>query len=122
MTDAVCTGCDSFLYTEDSGPCPNCFPGLERTTTGRNEMAVLEAREYGEAQRALAADPIMVNMAGGLKGVAREELVHEDGGIRYEFMVAAMREYQARGGKVASYGMGDYGKALMLLLDGKAGG
>ena len=84
-------------------------------------MAVLEAREYREAQEALAADEIMVAMAKGLAGVAREELEHEGGGVRHEFMLAAMREYEARGGKVKSHGMGDYAKALILLLDGKAG-
>lgn len=28
---ALCTGCERFVYEdEDSGPCPNCFPGLTR--------------------------------------------------------------------------------------------
>ena len=82
-------------------------------------MAVLEAREYREAQERLAADPIMIDMAGGLSGVAREDIQHDDGGPRGDFVMAARDEYARRGGKVASYGLGDYAKALIMLLDEK---
>jgi hypothetical protein len=81
---------------------------------------VIEANEYREARAALAADPIVRAMAAGLAGVARDEIAYEDGAPRGDFYMAALREYQKRGGKVATYGMGDVGHALLMILDGKA--
>jgi hypothetical protein len=26
----LCTGCEQHWYGPESGPCPNCFPGLDR--------------------------------------------------------------------------------------------
>jgi hypothetical protein len=38
---ALCTGCERFLYEDDSsGPCPNCFPGLVRNREATDDSLV----------------------------------------------------------------------------------
>jgi hypothetical protein len=47
VTGQLCTGCDRFLYTEDSGPCPNCFPGLERTQAEEEAEEIMDGYMTG---------------------------------------------------------------------------
>ena len=80
-------------------------------------MAII-ANEYREARAAFEADPIVKDMAGGLAGVPRDELRHEgEDTPRMAFMMAANREYRARGGEVVGYGMGDLAHAILNILD-----
>jgi len=75
----------------------------------------IEAEHYGQTRKALKADPIIRDMAGGLAGVPMSELVHEEGTPRHEFMMAALREYQARGGQIGTH-IGGPAEALLELL------
>jgi hypothetical protein len=62
-------------------------------------------------------DPIIIDMAGGLKGVPMSELVHDgpDSTPRFEFMTAANAEYRKRGGKDGGH-IGAVAEALLRLL------
>jgi len=43
MYPALCTGCGAFVYEDaDSGPCPNCFPGLTREQRDADRAAIEE--------------------------------------------------------------------------------
>jgi hypothetical protein len=96
-------------------------------------MPGIRAKSYGEVESILAADPCVMAMAIGLKGVAREQLVHEGDGevvARFEFMMGANREFAARVEKLKKLspgyedptkGMGLHigavANALLLILD-----
>lgn len=77
---------------------------------------VIESGDYEEARQRLMKDPIVRAMSKGLKGVKREELVHEGSDTpRFEFMMAANKEYQSRGGKDGGH-MGAVAEALLRLI------
>lgn len=81
-------------------------------------MTVIKAAHYDETEKRLAQDPIIIDMAGGLKGVARADLVHEDGTTpRFEFMLGANTEYRDRGGTDGGH-IGAVAHALLIVLDG----
>lgn len=75
----------------------------------------IEAGHYDETRAALKADPIIRDMVEGLRGVALDELCHPGGGARFEFMAAALKEYQGRGGTVPVH-IGGPAEALLALL------
>lgn len=77
-------------------------------------MAVLLSDEYRQEAEALRNDPILIGMAKGLTGVTREDIAHEDGTPRFEFMLAARDEYRSRGGK-HQMSMGGAANALLAL-------
>lgn len=79
-------------------------------------VTIIEAKEYEEARQRLAKDPIIIAMAHGLANVPREEIAHEDGTPRHEFMLAANREYRERGGE-DGYALGTIPDALIRVLD-----
>lgn len=80
-------------------------------------MTGIVSERYEQEYTRLAADPIVKAMAVGLAGVPRSELVHDDGETpRHEFMLAAMREYHARGG-TQSESIGGVAHALLRVLD-----
>lgn len=82
-------------------------------------MGIIRAAHYDETEQRLAKDPIVINMAGGLAGVQRKDLVHDDGTTpRFEFMMSANAEYRARGGDDGGH-LGAIAHALLMVLDAK---
>jgi hypothetical protein len=83
-------------------------------------MAMIRAKEYGETEERLTKDPIVIEMAHGLADTPREQLVHEadeDGEQpRFEFMMAANKEYRERGGTDGGH-IGAVATALLKVLD-----
>lgn len=56
---------------------------------------------YRAEYAALAADPIIIAMAAGVAPADRADLFHEGGTPEFTFMLAANREYHARGGQLS---------------------
>jgi hypothetical protein len=83
------------------------------------KIAVLEAAHYGEARARFANDEIVRAMAEGLRGVDLAQLEHEGGGARFEFLMAANDEYEARGGTDRAH-LGAIAEALLMILKGEA--
>lgn len=77
---------------------------------------VIEAEHYREARQALCADPIVQDMAAGVRHEPLDELQHESGTPRFEFMLAANEEYRSRGGKVTAH-LGGVAEAILLILN-----
>ena len=84
--------------------------------THDSQPHAIVAAHYGETERRLQADPIVIAMAIGLERVPRDQLQHDGGTPRHEFMMAAMREYASRGGKDGGH-IGAVSAALLALLD-----
>lgn len=80
-------------------------------------MSVIESDEYRKARKALSEDPILIAMAEEIRSVDRNEIMWEDGTPRNHFMMGALREYESRGGKLPTYGMGDVARAVVMVLD-----
>lgn len=78
-------------------------------------MAGIISDEYRIERTILAQDPIIIAMAKGLAGVDRNELVHDEGNPRFDFMMAANAEYAARGGQL-SQSIGGVAHALLSLI------
>lgn len=89
-----------------------------RTETKFNTEApmihVLEADHYREARKALAADDIVRKMASEVPDVAKNSLVHEGGGPRFEMMQLANGEYEARGGTTKAH-IGAVAEAIIII-------
>lgn len=93
-------------------------------------MSVIQAAHYGETERRLAKDPIVIAMAKGLADVPRDQLVHDGADDRtvgtgqptprFEFMQSANAEYRERGGKDGGH-IGAVAHALLLVLDSEDG-
>ena len=79
-------------------------------------MTVIRSKEYDDAELRLMKDPIVYAMSRGLAGVPRDQMVHENGTPRFEFMMAANNEYRARGG-TDGMAIGTIAHALLRLLD-----
>jgi hypothetical protein len=80
-------------------------------------MTVIESADYEQARQRFMKDPIVMAMAKGLKGVPVTEIAHEGSKTpKFEFMQAANREYQSRGGKDAAH-IGAIAEALIRLLE-----
>lgn len=80
-------------------------------------MTVIRSADYDETEKRLAQDPIVIDMAGGLAGVKREDMVHANGTPRFEFMLGANTEYRDRGGTDGGH-IGAVAHALLIVLDG----
>jgi hypothetical protein len=78
-------------------------------------MATIQAKHYETARRVLMNDLIVQDMAGGLRDVPLNELQHEDGTPRFEFMQAANNEYDRRGGTNHAH-IGAVAEALLTLI------
>lgn len=87
-------------------------------------MTVIESADYEQTRQRLMKDPIIIDMAGGLKGVPKSELAHGDipkyktdpwPTPRFEFMMAANKEYRERGGTDGGH-IGAVAEALLRLL------
>jgi hypothetical protein len=78
----------------------------------------IRSKDYDETEDRLAKDPIVIAMAKGLAGVPRDQMVHEgdDATPRFEFMMAANREYRERGGTDGGH-IGAVAHALLKVLD-----
>jgi hypothetical protein len=61
-------------------------------------VPTLRAKHYDETESRLASDPIVLEMARGLVTVPRDQMAHEDGSPRFEFMQAANAQYRKMGG------------------------
>ena len=68
---------------------------------------VIEAEHYGENARALALTPEVISMAFGLPAGTDT--------YSHEFMLAAAREYAARGGRVPAESLGAVPRAIRLV-------
>jgi hypothetical protein len=77
----------------------------------------IEDEHYGETRRALMADPIIRDMAEGVRHMATWDLAHADGAPRFEFMNGALREYKRRGGTIPTH-IGGPAEAILALLAG----
>jgi hypothetical protein len=92
-------------------------------------MSVIESADYEECRQRLMKDPIVINMAGGLRGIPLMQMVHqedvdENGKLkdphptpRFEFMMSANAEYRERGGTDGGH-MGAIAEALIRLVQG----
>ncbi|QUE25764.1 hypothetical protein SEA_SMEAGAN_90 [Mycobacterium phage Smeagan] len=94
-------------------------------------MTVIEAAHYGENQRALQQDPIIVAMSVEMNAAPdniKASWSHASGEPTFEFMQIANREFDRRakaagGGYVAAESIGAVAKALLAnlaILEGKA--
>lgn len=77
-----------------------------------DRIAVLESEDYEIARKVLVADPIVIEMS---KGLNATECAHYDGNPKFEFMLAANREYAKRGGKNQAH-IGAVAEAILRLL------
>ena len=85
-----------------------------------NKITVIEAEHYEDARQRLMRDPIIIEMAKGLEDVAMEKM--ESGGTPlHEFMLAANREYDKRGGKEPNLHLGAVPEALLRLVKAERG-
>lgn len=75
----------------------------------------IEAPHYEETRIRLMADPIVQDMAEGLRGVPTGQMAHESGNPRFEFMQAANHEYRRRGGQDGGH-IGAIAEALLRIL------
>jgi hypothetical protein len=94
---------------------------LLKTMRGSIPMSVIESEDYEQIRQRLMKDPIIIDMAGGLKGVPMSELIHNADADdprptpRFEFMMAANKEYRSRGGTDGGH-VGAVAEALLRLL------
>ncbi|AGM61600.1 hypothetical protein SEA_SOILDRAGON_85 [Mycobacterium phage SoilDragon] len=80
-------------------------------------MAVIEAKHYEETRQRLTKDPIVIALSEEIRGLPREQMVHEDSDTpRFEFMQAANREYRRRGGTDGGH-IGAIAEAIIRILD-----
>lgn len=79
-------------------------------------MTAIRSADYAVAEARLAQDPIVLAMAAGLAHEPREQLAHDGGTPRHEFMGAANREYYERGGTDVGH-LGAVARALLAVLD-----
>jgi hypothetical protein len=76
----------------------------------------IEAAHYREAREKLMSDPIIRDMVVGLANEPLDRLQHADSETpRFEFMQAANREYESRGGTIKAH-IGAVAEALLILL------
>ena len=76
----------------------------------------IEAEHYQQNRERLAQDPVVRAMAEGVRGVPRDQLAHDSGSPRYEFMLAALREYEKRAGHSAECHIGGVAEAILMIL------
>ena len=79
-------------------------------------MAVIRDKHYGEAVTTLANDPIVINMALAMQGTPREQMADSSAGPSFDFMQAANREYDNRGGTFHAH-IGAVAEAIFKILD-----
>jgi len=84
------------------------------------QATVIRAAHYDQTVKALMADPIIRDMVGGLvndQNPAAKAAVHNliTDGWDSGFMVPALREYTARGGKIETH-IGGPAEAITALL------
>jgi len=90
---------------------------VQATRTKRNKTAVILAPHYREVVIELFNNEIIQDMARGIKNVPIEKIVHDDGGPRFEFMMASNEEFRNRGGSTkGSQHIGAVAEALVALL------
>jgi hypothetical protein len=65
--------------------------------TGDDKPVVIQAANYAETEARLMRDPILIDMAEGVRRMDRGDLAWESGTPRHEFMLAANDEYRKRG-------------------------
>jgi hypothetical protein len=76
----------------------------------------IRAAHYGETERQLMNDHIVIAMAHGLIEAPHGYIVHDNGQPRFEFMQAANREYESRGGTNNNRHIGAIANAIVSLL------
>ncbi|QAY03008.1 hypothetical protein SEA_GEMMA_82 [Mycobacterium phage Gemma] len=79
-------------------------------------MAVIESEEYEETRQRLTQDPIVIAMAEDVRNLNRDQIAHEGGTPRFEFMQAANQEYAMRGGTDGGH-IGAIAEAIIRVLD-----
>jgi hypothetical protein len=96
-------------------------PGLKMWIEKEQPMSVIESADYEETRQRLMLDPIVMDMAEGLRGVPKEQLVHNEDPDdprptpRFEFMMAANTEYKNRGGTDGGH-IGAIAEVLLRLI------
>lgn len=80
----------------------------------------IEAEHYGETRKALMADPIIRDMAEGVRDTLLKDIAWTNlaGQLepKHEFMMAALREYGRRGGEIGTH-IGGPAEAILALLN-----
>jgi hypothetical protein len=76
----------------------------------------IESADYEATRVRLMADPTVQAMAHGCKANDRADLAHDTGTPTHGFMLAALREYQARTGHPAECHIGGVAEAILRLL------
>jgi hypothetical protein len=84
--------------------------------TDDDKPVVLQAMHYAETERRLMGDPIVRDMAEGVRHMDRADLAHDTGTPRHEFTMAANDEYRKRGGTDGGH-LGAIATAILNLLD-----
>jgi hypothetical protein len=81
-----------------------------------DKPVVIKAMHYVETEARLTCDPVVIDMAEGVRQMNRAELADELGVPRHEFMLAANDEYRKRGGTDSGH-IGAIAIAILALLD-----
>jgi hypothetical protein len=84
-----------------------------------SRTVVIQAAHYVENEAALMRDPLIQQMAGELLAAnSRAQVTHADAPdeTTHDFMLAALREYTNRGGKLAEH-IGGPSNACMKVID-----
>ena len=89
---------------------------VQREAPRRNRPTVIQAAHYRETEDKLFNNPIVADMARGLLSVPRDQLAHDSGTPRFEFMQRANVEFQKRGGKPIGH-IGAVATALLRHYD-----
>lgn len=87
----------------------------------KNKAVAILAPHYREVVIELFNNEIIQDMARGIKNVPIEKITHDDGGPRFEFMMASNEEFRNRGGSTkGSQHIGAVAEALLKLLNKEA--
>lgn len=78
-------------------------------------MTVIESEDYEHTRQRLMKDPIVIAMAKGLANEPKSSLQHHLGTPRFDFMMAANKEYRERGGTDGGH-IGAIAEALLRLI------
>lgn len=80
---------------------------------------LIESEVMSAARSRYATDPVVQSMAMDVAEVPPSALVHDDGTVRIEFALAAIREYERRTGTYPECHIGGIAEAIMLILYGE---
>lgn len=76
---------------------------MNSTTDPKETPMILEAAHYEETRLQYMADPIIQQMAEEIPAKVVDDMTHDDGAPRFEFMTIANTIYAERGGKLTGH-------------------